>query len=574
MSDFDYQTDVLIVGSGAAGLVGALVVKEHGFEPLIVEKTAFVGGTTAWSGGGLWIPNNPVSRAAGVQDSLEAALTYLDHVVGEVGPASSPERRRAFLEYGPRMVEFLQRLGFRWRAARGYPDYYPDRPGASIAGRAIEGAIFDGRLLGPWLPRLHRHPSLPALPLHTNEAAAFALMRRTPRGMLAALRVLGRWAAHRLRGRIPLTMGLSLVGQLLWLVLQRGVPIWVESPLLELVVEDGRVVGAEVRHHHRSVRIRARGGVLLAAGGFAHNQEMRERYHPHPISTAWTSAAPADTGDAIRAAQAIGAAVALMDDAWWGPTALTPQGRPLFLLWERSLPFSLIVDASGQRFMNESASYVDCGHRQYERHREVPAIPAWLIIDAKHRRFYPFGLLPPGFTPASATGPGFLVRASGLHELARRCGIDPEGLVRTVERFNRMARTGRDEDFHRGESAYDNYYGDPRVRPNPNLGPLDRPPFYATAVYPGDLGTKGGLLTDAWGRVLREDGTPIAGLYAAGNTSASVMGRTYPGPGATLGPACVFAYISMLHAVQRLRSSAGHLDAVPSETIPGMESLP
>lgn len=557
MSGFDYQADVLIVGSGGAGLVAALVVKERGFEPLVVEKTGFVGGTTAWSGGGLWIPANPVARAAGVRDSLEDARRYLDEIIGDVGPASSPERRRAFLENGPLMVEFLQRLGFRWRPSLGYPDYYPDRPGASTAGRCIEGAVFDGRQLGVWLSRLHRYPGMPPIPIHTNEAARFAVMLRTPAGAATALRLAGRLISHRLRGRLPLTMGASLVGQLLALCLQRSVPIWLESPLVELLTEDGRVTGALVRHQGRLVRVRARGGVLLAAGGFAHNREMRERYQPHPITTEWTSAPPSDTGDAIRAAQAIGAALALMDDAWWGPSAVTPQGRPLFLLWERSLPCSIIVDSSGQRFMNESASYVDCGHRQYERHREVPAIPAWLIIDAKHRRRYPFGFLPPAITPKRSTGPRFLVRADSLRDLAARCGIDPDGLERTVERFNRMVLTGRDEDFGRGSTAYDNYYGDPSVRPNPNLGPLDRPPFYATAIYPGDLGTKGGLLTDEWARVLREDGRPIPGLYAARNTTASVMGRTYPGPGSTIGPACVFAYIGMQHAVGELAARLG-----------------
>lgn len=552
MPDFDYQTDVLVVGSGGAGLVGALVVKEHGFEPLVIEKTAFVGGTTAWSGGGLWIPNNPVSRRAGLQDSFESALRYMDEVIGDVGPASSPQRRRAFLEFGPQMVEFLERLGFRWRAAVGYPDYYPEKPGGSTFGRAIEGALFDGRELGPWLPRLHRYPSVPSVPLHTNEAAKFALALRTLQGAATAARVTWRLFSWRLRGRVPLTLGASLVGQLLRLCVQRSIPIWLESPLVELLVDDGAVVGAVVQHQGRRVRVRARGGVLLASGGFAQNREMRERYHPHPITTEWTSAPPSDTGDAIRAAQAIGAALALMDDAWWGPTAIMPNGRPLFVLWERSFPFSIIVDSSGQRFMNESASYVDCGHWQYERHRTIPAIPAWLIIDSKHRRFYPFGFVPPVITPRSMTSERFLVRAETVRELAHCCGIDPDGLERTIGRFNRMALVGRDEDFHRCESACDRFYGDPRVRPNPNLGPLDKPPFYATAIYPGDLGTKGELLTDEWARVLREDGQPILGLYAAGNTTASVMGRTYPGPGSTIGPACTFAYIGMLHAVRQL----------------------
>ncbi len=558
MTEFDYLVDVLIVGSGAAALVAALVVKEAGFEPLVVEKTELVGGSSAMSGGGLWIPNNPISREAGVQDSFEAAWRYLEAIVPDTGPASSPERRRAFLEYGPAMVEFLRHLGFRWRASLGYPDYYPEQPGGSTAGRCVEGAVFDGRQLSTWLRRLRRYPAMPMIPLYTNEAAHFALALRTLRGFWTVLRVGARLVSHRARGHIPLTMGGSLVGQLLWLCLQRAVPIWTESPFEELITgRDGRVVGAVVRHGERAVRVGAQGGVLLAAGGFDHNQEMRERYLPKPTSTNWAVGAPGDTGDAIQVAQALGAAVALMDKAWGGPVAITPSGTVLFLLWERSLPFGLIVDSKGERFMNESAPYVDCWHAQYERHRQVPAIPAWLIVDSKHRRFYPFGQLPPGVTPASATGPEFLVRADTLRELAARIGVDPDGLERTVERFNQMARRGQDEDFHRGKSAYDRFYGDPRVKPNPNLGPLDRPPFYATAIYPGELGTLGGLLTDRWGQVVREDSRPIPGLYATGNTSASVFGGTYPGPGATLGPACTFAYIAMKHAIKSMEVPNG-----------------
>lgn len=552
MDRSDYQTDVLIVGSGAGALVAALVAKEAGLETLVIEKTDLVGGSSAMSGGGLWIPNNLVSREAGVEDSFEMAWRYLEEVVPAAGPAASPERRRAFLEYGPQMVEFLRRLGFRWHAAIGYPDYYPERPGGSERGRAIEGSIFDGRQLGPWLKRLRPFPGAPPIPIHTHEFSTFLLSLRTARGFLMAMRVFGRFLQRAL-GKVPMGLGASLVGQLLWLCLQRNIPIWLESSLEELVVDHGRVAGAVVRREGRTLRVAARRGVLLAAGGFEHHGEMRERYLPKPTSTDWAVGASGNTGDAIRAAQALGAAVALMDKAWGGPVVILPQGQVSFLVGERSLPFSIIVDSKGERFMNESASYVDCWRWQYERHRQTPAIPAWLIMESRHRRYYPFGLLPPGITPQSATGSQFLVRAQTLRELAMRTGIDPDGLERTVVRFNRMAQQGKDEDFHRGESAYDRFYSDPRVKPNPNLGPLERPPFYATAIYPGELGTLGGLLTDEWGQVLHENGEPIPGLYATGNTSASVFGGTYPGPGSTLGPACTFAYIAMQHIVQNMQ---------------------
>ncbi|MCS7117289.1 MAG: FAD-binding protein [Thaumarchaeota archaeon] len=557
MSESERKCDALIVGSGAAALVGALVVKVAGFEPIVVEKTDLIGGSSAMSGGGLWIPNNPVMKEMGYVDSFEAALTYLTNVVPEAGRATSPERIRAFLENGPKMVSFLSDLGFRWRAAVGYPDYYPEKPGGSATGRSIEGAVFDGRKLGEWLGRLRRYPGAPPLPIHITDAAKLYLMRRTASGLATALKLGLMTAGYRVLGRVPLTLGASLVGQLLWLCLQRGVEVWLNSQVVDLIESDGKMVGAVVKREGRSIRVRTRGGVLVASGGFERNQAMRERYLPRPTDARWTVGSPGNTGDLIEVAQRHGAQVALMDKAWGGPVMITPKGETSFVLAERSLPFGIIVDSSGERFMNESASYVDCWRAQYERHKKVSAIPAWLIIDSRHRSYYLFGTLPPGRTPESATGPGFLMRANTLRELGERTGVDPTGLEATVRRFNAMARSGKDEDFGRGDSAYDRYYSDPKVKPNPNLGPIEKPPYYATAIYPGDLGTSGGLLTDEHGRVLHVDGHPIEGLYAAGNASASPFGGTYPGPGSTLGPACTFAYIAMRHLVDRLKSSAG-----------------
>jgi succinate dehydrogenase/fumarate reductase flavoprotein subunit len=545
--DFDDAVDVVIVGSGAAGLVAALVVAERGMRPLVVEKSGAVGGSSSLSGGGLWIPDNPLMRAAGVADSVDDALTYLQDIIGDVGPASSPQRRAAFLRGGPEMVEFLQRLGCRFVRAAGYPDYHPDRPGGSVAGRCIEAKVFDLRTLGSWSDKVRGTPRR-AFPVYSGELAGVALSSRTAKGRRTAARVAGRLLWRRLFRQRPVTMGQSLVGQLLHLSLRRSARIWLHAALIDLVVEDGRVVGAVIDRDGQQVRVGAAHGVVLAAGGFAHNDEMRQRHQPHPTSTVWTSASPTDTGDAIRIGIAAGAATALLDDAWWIPTALTPDNRRSPLLRERSLPCSIIVDSSGRRFMNESASYVDVGHWLYERHQQVPAVPSWIIIDSKHRGRYPFFMLRPGKTPPAAVGPGFLDAADTLEDLAAKTGVDPAGLAATVQRFNAFAAAGRDEDFHRGENAYDRYYGDPRNKPHPNLGPLDTPPYYASAVYPGDLGTKGGLLTDEHARVVRADGTPIPGLYAAGNTTASVMGRRYAGPGATLGPALTFAYLGARHA--------------------------
>jgi 3-oxosteroid 1-dehydrogenase len=314
-----------------------------------------------------------------------------------------------------------------------------------------------------------------------------------------------------------------------------------------LEVRDGRVTGIRATRDGEPVTVRARRGVLIATGGFERNEEMRRRYQREPAGTQWTTGAPGNTGDGILAGLALGAATGLMDDAWWGPSIALPGG-PYFCLAERSLPGCLLVNGAGQRFVNESAPYVDAVHAMYDGNTpENPHIPAWLVFDQRYRDRYVFAGLPPGRAlPRRWYAAGSVVRADDLAGLAQAAGVAADGLAKTVTRFNEFAAAGRDEEFGRGESAYDRYYGDPRVRPNPNLAPLARPPFYAVKIVPGDLGTKGGLRTDSRARVLREDGTAIPGLYAAGNASASVMGHSYAGAGATIGPAMTFGYIAAL----------------------------
>jgi len=287
-------------------------------------------------------------------------------------------------------------------------------------------------------------------------------------------------------------------------------------------------------------------GVVLAAGGFERNEQMRQRYQRPPIGVDWTTGATGNTGDAITAGEAAGAALDLMDDAWWGPSVPLPSG-PFFCLAERSLPGCILVNGAGQRFVNESAPYVDAVHAMYEGHSPaIPHIPSWLITDQRYRDSYVFAGLPPGKPlPRRWYAAGSVFQSPAIAGLAGQAGLDPAALAATVARFNEFAAAGVDEDFHRGDSAYDRYYGDPRRRPNPNLAPLAKPPFYAIKIVPGDLG-KGGLRTDERARVLRADGTPIAGLYAAGNTSAAVMGHSYAGAGATIGPAMTFGYIAAL----------------------------
>jgi 3-oxosteroid 1-dehydrogenase len=538
---------VVVVGSGAAGMTAALTAAHQGLSAVVIEKTGYFGGSTARSGGGLWVPGNDVLRKAGVRDTPEQAGVYLAHVAGE---CVSPARQRALLEHGPAMLAFVRAttpVDFAW--VPNYSDYYPEAPGGLAQGRSVEPVPLDGRVLGSELAHLCP-PYIPAPDGMTVTQAEYrwlSLGTRHPRAVLATARVLSRLARSRLLRQRTLSLGQALAAGLRAGLLTQRVPVRLETPMTGLQVEDGRVTGVRVTRNGQPALIRARRGVLLAAGGFERNEQMRQRYQRQPIGTQWTVGAAGNTGDAIMAGQAAGGALELMDDAWWGPS-IPLSGGPFFCLAERSLPGCILVNGAGQRFVNESAPYVDAVHAMYDGHTpDNPHIPAWLIIDQRYRNSYVFAGLPPRRPlPRRWYAAGAVFRASGLGELAGQIGIDGEALVKTVTRFNEFAQAGRDEDFHRGDSAYDRYYGDPRCRPNPNLAPLTRPPFYAVQIVPGDLGTKGGLRTDERARVLREDGTAIAGLYAAGNASAAVMGHSYAGAGATIGPAMTFGYIAAM----------------------------
>jgi 3-oxosteroid 1-dehydrogenase len=541
------QFDIVVVGSGAAGMTAALAAAHHGLRAVVLEKTDWFGGSTARSGGGIWAPGNEVLRQAGVRDTPEQARAYLAHVAGDCVPA---ERQRALLEHGPAMLAFVRAaapVNFTW--VPNYADYYPEAPGGLAQGRSIEPVPLDGKMLGTELAHLNP-PYLPAPNGMTITQADYrwlSLGPRHPRAMLASAKVLARLARTRLLRQRTLSMGQALAAGLRAGLMAKEVPVWLGTPMTGLHVEDGRVTGVQVTRDGQPALIRASRGVVLAAGGFERNEQMRRRYQRQPIGTEWTTGSAGNTGDAIAAGQAAGAALDLMDDAWWGPS-IPLSGGPYFCLAERSLPGCILVNGAGQRFVNESAPYVDAVHAMYDGHTEGnPHIPAWLIIDQRYRNSYVFaGLLPRKPLPRRWYQAGAVYRAPTVAELAGQIGLDPAALAKTLVRFNEFAEAGRDEDFGRGDSAYDRYYGDPRQRPNPNLAPLRQAPYYAVKIVPGDLGTKGGLRTDARARVLREDGTPIAGLYAAGNTSAAVMGHSYAGAGATIGPAMTFGYIAAL----------------------------
>ena len=347
-----------------------------------------------------------------------------------------------------------------------------------------------------------------------------------------------------------LTLGNATIGRLRLSLVDRNVPLWLNTSARHLRIEGGRVTGVEAEKEGQSIHIKVNRGVIVATGGFARNKAMREKYQRAPVSDKWTVACPGDTGDAIRMGLEAGAALDLMDSAWWMPTSLVSgDDLPQMILIERSLPGSIIVNARGERFTNEAGPYISVVKDQYANHSKTGcAIPAYLIVDSRHRSKYPLSPMLPFLTPKKYIENGYLKVGRTLEELAGKCGIDAHGLKTEVERFNRYAAAGKDEVFNRGGSAIDTFYGDPSCKPNPSIGPLDKPPYYAVEIWPGDIGTNGGLKTDASARVLREDGSPIDGLYATGNCAASVMGRSYGGAGATIGPSMVFGWIAARHA--------------------------
>lgn len=530
--NFDKTFDVVVVGSGAAGFATALGAIDEGLSVLILESTDKWGGNSAMSGGGMWLPNNPLMRADGVGDSREDALAYMDATIGKEGRASNRARKEAFVDGVADFVNTAEKHGIKLVRSPDYADYYPELPGGKV-GRALEPKPFDVRKIGDWW-KSTQAPM--AMPIMTDDVWLLGRAWSTASGFKRGAQMVFRTLGGAVRGQKAAGIGAGLVSSMLDATIVRGnATLWLNAPLEDLIVEDDRVVGVRTKQGGSPVTVGAKRGVMLAAGGFDQNREWRQKYHGIDGDP---SGAPGNLGGAIEIAESHGAALELMDDAWWG-ASIAPSSAtgPSFLVGERSFPFSLIVDAKGDRFANESESYVDLGHHMLAHDKDGAY---WMIADRRHAMRYlrTYALDPRANKVMQAEGVMF--KADSIPELASKLGIDPARLQATVERFNGFARAGVDGDFGRGNSAYDRYYSDPLVHPNPNLGPIEKGPFTAVKLVIGDLGTKGGVLTDAEGRALREDGSVIEGLYAAGNCSASVMGRTYPGPGSTIGPAVVF----------------------------------
>ena len=547
---FDHEVDFLIVGSGGGGMTAALAAHDCGLSTIVVEKGKRFGGSTGISGGGIWIPNNPTLRRKGHDDSRESIRRYLDELTeGKVPPA----RLDAYIDQGPVMMELLDRSKW-WNLywTKGYADYHPEYEGGRPLGRSVEPKPFDTRKLGE--DEKYQRPNSMKGPLGLwvtgKDYHDLAMVKRTWRGRWASVVAAWRVSSNVLLRRHMATGGRALVARLRMMLKDADIPLWLRSPMTQLIVEDGRVVGALVEREGSAVRIRARRGVLLAAGGFEHSTAMRERFLPESGRPNHSLGARENTGDGIRAGQELGAATDFMDDAWWMPSIDHPAGATIPLVSERAIPRQVIVSADGNRFTNEASPYVNFVHDQLAGEHE----PAWFVMDARARSRYPFAQILPGAPfPKDFYAAGIVHRANSLGELAGSIAVPAEALQATVERFNGFADAGVDTDFHRGESAYDRYYGDPTLK-NPNLDRIDKAPFYAVRIQIGDLGTKGGLVCDEHGRVLRPDGSVIEGLYATGNNSASVMANEYAGPGATIGPSMVFGYIAARHAAEQVGS--------------------
>lgn len=542
----EQEFDFVIVGSGGGAVPAALVMKDHGKSAVILEKQDWFGGTSAYSGGVIWIPDNHIGNPDGAKDSLAQARTYMRAVAGSSADEVGPERRDAYIRGGRAMVRYLTDKGMALEDAH-WPDYHDELPGGRVSGRSLSAPLFDVNELGEWAPKLAQYRFTTDIPISSPETVHLFVARQTMQGKLVALRIAWRMLVKKLTGKDLRGSGPAMMGRLFQLLFKTDVPLWLESPVTDLIVEDGRVAGVIARRNGEEIRVRARLGVLVNAGGFARNLEMREQYQPKPTSVAWTQVNPADTGDLIQAAQRIGAATAFMDEAWWLPSTYHEDGAfgGFHSPNDISKPHCIVVNKDGRRFVNESCGYMEFGQAMYAN----DAVPAWAIFDSDHRRSYPWGTVLPGKSPQRLIDNGYFKRADTIADLARQCEIDASGLSHTVDQFNFYAAQGKDEDFHRGESAYNNYYGDPTNKPNPNLGPISSAPFYAAAIYPGDVGTAGGVLADDHGRALREDGSVIAGLYVAGNSASSVNGRSYPGAGSSVGPSMVFGYIAACHAV-------------------------
>jgi 3-oxosteroid 1-dehydrogenase len=553
---FNEVYDWVVVGSGAGSMCSALVMRAEGKSVLVLEKTELLGGTTARSGGVMWIPANPFMERDGIDDSEEDGLTYLNSVISDGGdtPGTSPERRAAYVREAPNMLDFLIARGLKFDRVPYWPDYYDELPGGKEPGRTVVAEIFDTNELGAWKDKLRR--GFLALPVKLEEATQMPLVRRSWRARKALLKIILRMLTGKLTGKKVVSAGMALQGRLLQASLREGVELRTESPVVELIVEQGTVTGVVAVKDGKPWRVGGRNGVLVNAGGFAHNQAMRDKYQPG-TSRDWTFTSPGDTGEMIEEMMRIGAAIAQMEEMV-GTQMTRPPGSEKNRYATPSAqritaaPHAILVDQSGVRYLNEGGSYMEFCKCMMERDKKVPAVPSWGIFDRQFARKYSvLNTHLSGRKIKLWCDQGYLKQGDTIGALATEIAVDAAVLEKTLARFNRLVANNKDEDFHRGERAYDRWLGDPFNRTSPTLGAIERPPFYAIPIYPGDVSTSGGVVTDKHGRVLKADGSMIPGLYATGVCTASAMGRFYPGAGCSVGPSMLWGYLSARHAVAR-----------------------
>ncbi|SDG56095.1 Succinate dehydrogenase/fumarate reductase, flavoprotein subunit [Bradyrhizobium sp. Rc2d] len=555
-----YECDVLVAGSGASGMSAAITARSRGLDVLIVEKEPRFGGTTARSGGWLWIPGTSLAKAYGIEETPEQARTYLRH---EAGNNYDAARVDAFLSAGPEAVDFFTtKTALRFDMPLVFPDYHAEAPGGAQGGRSMVTRPFDGRELGDHIKTLGMPlPELTVFGMMLGSGKEIIHFMRVTKSLTSAVYVAKRLSRHfmdvlRYGRGMTLTNGNALAGRLAKSALDLKIPMWLSSPVRELTVENGAVTGAIVSREGRDMRVRARQGVVLACGGFPHDVERRRKMFPHaPTGTEHYSPGPAgNTGDGLRLAESAGGHVEdrLPNAAAWVPVSLTTRKdgskgvMPHFI--DRAKPGVIAVMRDGRRFANEGNSYHDFVQAMVKAAKPSEEIAAFLVCDHKTLRKYGLGCVPPFPMPLGHhLQTGYLMRGDTLEALAAKAGIDAKAFTETVKQFNTTAPQGHDAAFGKGSKAYNRYQGDALHGPNPCVAPIENGPFYAIKMVIGDLGTYAGIVTDENARALDAEGRVIPGLYAAGNDMASIMGGNYPGAGITLGPALTFGYIAGRH---------------------------
>ncbi|MFB3813520.1 MAG: FAD-binding protein [Terriglobales bacterium] len=545
MQHWDLQADVVVVGSGGGALTAAILAHDQGANTVVLERTNKVGGTTACSGGAAWMPMNSHMKELGISDSREEALAYCKKITEGRAADSLVE---AYVDNAPKIVDYLESKTPLRFSPMTMPDYHPEEPGGKLGGRALEAKLFNLNELGEWKDKVRSH-AIPFMNHQTTEEQFVTYqMMLNPSNMPVDL-VLDRmekgWVGR----------GNGLIAALLKGCLDRNITILLETRALELIKEDGRVIGVRSQRQGKDFLVKAAGGVVLACGGFEWNEDLKKKHLygviTHPVSP------PFNEGDGTIMAAEVGADMINMHEVWWMQSTRIEgdeyEGKPYnqLCVTERICPHSILVNRRGRRFVNESASYNDISKSHFvvnENGTGYKNLPSWLILDSQYRAKYHVQTICPG-----DPDPEWLVKDDTLEGLAKKVGIDPAGLAETVARFNSFARQGKDPDFDRGFSAYERYMGDPSA-PHPNLGTIEKPPFYAVPMYAGALGTKGGPRTDHNGQVLDVRGRPIGGLYAAGNVMAPVSGPGYYGPGGTIGPGIVFGFLAGRHAAEQAKA--------------------